>query len=934
MTQTSRTRIFNAVIAVGCVILAISLRLLLDPVFGDKFPFATMFLAVMVVSRYCGFWPAVGALSLGAVAGVRFILPPRDSFHVEGFENRAAVIVYFILGFVLASLGESMRRAHRKLETSARRAREKQIELEQAMEERQNAEMQLQVTLQSIGDAVISTDITGQVVFMNPIAQKMTGWSAVEAQGKPLVEVFRIVNETTRQPVENPAMRALQQGAIIGLANHTVLIDKSGVERPIDDSAAPIRDSHGAIIGSVLVFRDIGARKRAEAELRESESRKAAILKASLDAIITFDAKGRITAFNPAAVTLFGYTEAEAIGRDAHKMIVSENTDTATRSSSKTVLRRRIEAPAQRKDGTSITVEFAIAPLEGEQRFFTAFIRDITERKKAERIAEFLARASASLATIVDSDSTLQKVASLAVPAFADWATVDLLEGESHLRRVAVCHVDPTKVELARDIHRRFPIDPAKDQWVWKILRSGRPSIVSEVTDDMLVRSIPDAEKLRLLRTLGLKSYVGVPLKVRGKPLGVISFVVAESNRQFDATDLAAAEDLAHRAGTAIENAQLYLELRQADRRKDEFLATLAHELRNPLAPIRNALQVMGMDGVDRRGLEESRAMIERQVVQMVRLVDDLLDMNRITRNKLELRRERVVLSAVIASAVETSKPLIELLKHRLEVRLPPEPISLIADGTRLSQIFSNLLNNSAKYTNPGGTIEISAAMEGDDVSVRVRDNGIGIPKESLAELFEMFSQVDRNLERAQGGLGIGLTLVRRLVEMHGGTVEAHSEGLGKGSVFTVKLPLSQPATGGSNAELEIFPAAIGHSPSSARRILVVDDNKDSAISLGMLLTLMGNVTRTAHDGLEAFDVASEFRPDLVLLDIGMPKLNGYDTCRKMRAEEWAKGITIVALTGWGQEEDRRRSAEAGFDHHMIKPVDPEALQRLLAAPK
>jgi CheY-like chemotaxis protein/two-component sensor histidine kinase len=319
---------------------------------------------------------------------------------------------------------------------------------------------------------------------------------------------------------------------------------------------------------------------------------------------------------------------------------------------------------------------------------------------------------------------------------------------------------------------------------------------------------------------------------------------------------------------------------------------------------------------------------MERQLGQMVRLVDDLLDLSRISRGKLELRREQVQLAAILNSAVETSRPLIDHLGHQLTVTLPSQSILVDADLTRLAQVFSNLLNNSAKYMDRGGHIELAAEWQGSDVVVSVRDTGIGIAAEQLPGIFHMFSQVDTSLERSQGGLGIGLTLVKRLVEMHGGRIEARSEGLGKGSEFVVRLPVVVAAGGpeavGANDELPI--------PRSSLRIFIIDDNRDAADSLAMLLRLMGNDTRTAYDGQEGVDVASEFRPDVMLLDIGLPRLNGYEACRRIREQSWGKEVILIALTGWGQEEDRRRSLEAGFNIHMVKPVDPQELLQLLAS--
>lgn len=367
--------------------------------------------------------------------------------------------------------------------------------------------------------------------------------------------------------------------------------------------------------------------------------------------------------------------------------------------------------------------------------------------------------------------------------------------------------------------------------------------------------------------------------------------------------------------------------LQEADRHKDVFLATLAHELRNPLAPIRNGLQLLRL-ATEPEAREEARAMMERQLGQMIRLVDDLLDLSRISRNKLELRKARIDLWAVIQSAVETARPQIEAHGHTLTVTLPPSPVYLHADLTRLAQVFWNLLNNSAKYMEPGGRINLTATAAGSEAVVTVADTGIGIPAEALPRLFDMFSQVDRNLDRAQGGLGIGLALVKGLTESHGGAVTAFSAGVGKGSSFVVRLPIVLGVPIQEKAPQD----ATTLGPKG--RILVVDDNRDGASSLAMLLSLMGHDTRTAHDGMEGVELAEAFRPDLIVLDIGLPKLNGLDACRRIREKAWAKAVVIVAATGWGQGEDRRRSDEAGCDYHLVKPVDAAELDRLLARGK
>jgi PAS domain S-box-containing protein len=385
--------------------------------------------------------------------------------------------------------------------------------------------------------------------------------------------------------------------------------------------------------------------------------------------------------------------------------------------------------------------------------------------------------------------------------------------------------------------------------------------------------------------------------------------------------------DITARRRAVEDRERLVEQLRDADRRKDEFLALLAHELRNPLAPLRNGLQVLHLAGHDSAAAEKARGMMDRQLTHMVRLIDDLLDVSRITRNKLALRRARVPLADVIASAVETVRPAVDAAGHRLSVSVPDQPAYLDADLTRLAQVFGNLLSNSVKYTPPGGRIWLSAEARDGQAVVTVRDTGIGIPDASLPHIFDMFSQVDRSVERSTGGLGIGLALVKGLVEMHGGTVTAASGDPGHGSVFTVRLPVMETPPTLSRATADGAAA-----PTTGRRILVVDDNRDGAESLAMMLRLMGNEVSLAHDGVEAVEAAGRVRPEVILMDVGMPRLNGLDAARQIREQPWGRAVTIVALTGWGQENDRERSRAAGCDGHLVKPVAVEDLSRLLAA--
>jgi PAS domain S-box-containing protein len=367
-------------------------------------------------------------------------------------------------------------------------------------------------------------------------------------------------------------------------------------------------------------------------------------------------------------------------------------------------------------------------------------------------------------------------------------------------------------------------------------------------------------------------------------------------------------------------------ELQEADRRKDEFLAMLAHELRNPLAPIRNALHLLKHPGTGGPVAEELRAMMERQVGHLARLVDDLLDVSRITQGKITLRKEVVELAPLVRRTAEALRPTVDDRRHALAVSVPAEPVCLEADPTRLEQVLTNLVQNAAKYTHPGGHIWLAARREGKEVVLSVRDSGVGMTPEVLRHVFDLFVQGERGLDRSPGGLGIGLTLVRRLVELHGGSVRASSAGPGRGSEFVVRLPALGEAPAGAAAG-----GPSGGRPAAARRILVVDDNRDVADSHALVLRLAGHSVRAVYDGATALAEARAYRPDLVFLDIGMPGMDGYEVARRLRQQQGLEKVTLVALTGWGQDEDRRRSKEAGIDHHLVKPVDPDAVKELLA---
>jgi PAS domain S-box-containing protein len=677
--------------------------------------------------------------------------------------------------------------------------------LKSEIAERKNAEKSLReqrewfrVTLASIGDAVLATDAAGHVTFLNACAETLTKWSAAEAEGKPLEQVFRVVREGTETSAENPVAKVLEENGIASVASvaPTELITHDGDRIAIDDSAAPIRSDAGAMQGVVLVF------------------------------------------------------------------------------------------------------------------------HDVTERRRNERRSQFLATANEGFATLVDFSSTIQKIAHLAVPQFADWCFVDLLAPDLSVEQSIRVHTEFARQKALMVLHPTFPVRGGADD-------AGDGSHLTSDPAAMGAMLGTTHETRAVYEALAPHSLIGVTLMVESRPIGRVVFGLTDPRRVYLPADREAARDLARRASIAVENARLHQELRDADRRKDEFLAMLAHELRNPLAPIRNALAILS----DLEGQEEMRtelhAIMSRQVDHIVRLVDDLLDVSRIMRGKIELRMEPTSLDDVLRRAVETTSPLFAQKHQKVELVLPPESITLNADEVRLCQVVSNLLHNASKYSPENTTVRVFVERESGGVAIHVRDEGMGIERELLPKVFDLFTQSDRSVERAQGGLGIGLTVVRSIVEMHGGTVEAQSDGPDRGSEFIVRIASETTTKVERRDEWKPGPVV-------PLKVLVVEDNVGSATTLAaMLRKFWKHDVAVAYDGISALEKAEEFAPQLVLLDIGLPGLSGYEVAKRLRERAKLRGTYLVALTGYGQSEDRRRSLEAGFDEHMVKPVSVKLLEQV-----
>jgi len=559
------------------------------------------------------------------------------------------------------------------------------------------------------------------------------------------------------------------------------------------------------------------------------------------------------------------------------------------------------------------------AKQQAQQRI--ALAEEKAAREAAERATRrlaFLAEATGTLAASLDVAACARELAKLLVPAIAD-VTLLRLHDEGREDHAEIAWLDassPQGVALR-------PLDTPAPRWLDEMMarctRSARAEILAPQVDGGA--TAPGAPAIS-------EAYC-VPLAARGRTLGVLVLGLAGGARHFDSDALATATDLASRAAISLDNAMLYRRIHEEDRRKNEFLAMLAHELRNPLAPISNAVHVMNAQEHEPGRVKWAREVIGRQLKQLVRLVDDLLDVSRITRGKIDLKVETLDAGAVIAAAVETSRPNVDQQGHTLTTLVPPEPIRLRGDFARVAQVLANLINNAAKYTPRGGRISVSAEREDREVIFRVRDSGVGIPEQFLGTIFEPFTQVDRTLDRSQGGLGIGLTLVRSLVEMQGGSVRAISGGRDQGSEFVVRLPAPAEADLPRTA-----PEAAARVDMSAAglRVLVVDDNRDVADTTATILRLSGCDTHVAYDGHTGLEAVERLNPDAILLDIGLPGLDGYQVAERLRAQPAHRRTLVVAVSGYGQEEDRARSKAAGFDYHVVKPINPVVITGLLGS--
>lgn len=637
------------------------------------------------------------------------------------------------------------------------------------------------------------------------------------------------------------------------------------------------------------------------------------------------DIEGRYVYVNEAAERVFGVQREVLEGKTDLDIFPPEvatqfrQNDFEALSSGKGV---QIVETLKHEDGTihhSIVNKFPISS-SNELALVGGIAIDITDRKRAEETVSSLLRISKQLNSTLSIDGLLDILVQEAISLVGGEAGVSGLLTPQGM----VCRKYFQKGEV-RQLEYCWP--PMHGLPGWLIVHKV-PYLTNDAKADSQI--VPE-----FCQKFGVWSAISMPIMTaQGEVIGFFEIHNKRDGSGFTESDQELLLAVSQTAAIAVQNALAYRSIQEAesllklaDHRKDEFLAVLAHELRNPLAPLRSGLEIFKRTAGDRDVPTDVLHSMDRQVNHLVRLVDDLLDVGRISHDKLELRSQRVELAQIIHQAIETSQPLADREHQRFQVSLPKEPIELDADAVRLGQVFSNLLNNACKFSPPNSEIVVVAQSQGSQVKIKVQDCGMGIPPENLEHVFDMFTQL-QPIGRSHGGLGIGLSLARRLVSMHGGTIEAHSDGLNRGSQFVVTLPIASTI---HNPETRI-PSMDSIAEARSLKVLVVDDNRDAAVTLQMLMNMHGHDAVMAHDGDEACRIAETYRPNVILLDIGLPTMNGYDACRMIRQSTWGKQMTIVALTGWGKDEDRRKSEEAGFDGHLVKPVHSDTLMTTLAA--
>jgi PAS domain S-box-containing protein len=911
-------------LAVTVAFAAAALRGLLSTVWGDASPFL-LFVPAIVLSAWAGgFGPGMVTTILGALLATFFWLPPFYSFRLATGSELIGVAIFVAIGATTCGLSEAMYRGRRRLEG----------------------------LLHSIDEGFVVFDMDWRYRYVNERAAELLRQPASALVGKAIWDVFPDIVGTD---IEDNLRRASARSETI---EFETLYKPYGRWFRTRVFATPE--------GFSALLEDTTARKQAEG----ASLRLGAIVSWSDDAIVAKDLDGIINAWNPAAERLFGFTAEEAIGRSIRMIVPADR-----QSEEDEVLRRlrrgeaieHMETVRIRKDGTPVDIALTVSPVkDADGRIIGAskIARDITERRRAEterarllaaeqtareraesaeERATLLSESSAALNASLDSAVTLRTVSRLVVPRFADWCIIDLVARDHTLERVAVSAGAPDTEALLLELQQYAP-DWTSSQPAAEVLRTRTTMLIANVTEDTLVSTSRDARHLEIMRRLSPCSAIAVPMVTQQRTVGAITLVRTTPGHTYGAVDVALAEELARRAALAVDNATLFSEADQArtlaegaNRAKDEFLAVLSHELRTPMNAVYGWARMLQMGQIDSTATPRALDAIVRNAHVQLQLIDDLLDVSRIISGKMRLDIRPVDLPRVLEAALDAVRPAADAKGLRLQSLIDPGAGPLSGDPDRLQQVVWNLLMNAVKFTPRDGRIQLALQRVNSHVEIVVADTGAGIRSELLPLIFDRFKQGDSGTTRNQGGLGIGLALVRHLVELHGGSVTAESPGEGKGSTFRVKLPLvaALVATG----EERVHPTARQAPPSyrgpSLRglRVLVVDDDPDALDLVATILRRAEAEARLCTSPPEALDVLRSWKPHVLVSDIEMPGEDGYSLIRKVRELSGSEGgqIPAVALTAYGRPEDRVRTLSAGYSMHVAKPVDPVELGVIVA---
>ena len=911
-------------IAVALAFAAAAAQALLSPIWGDSVPFLMFFPAIVLSAWMGGFGPGMVTTVLGALLANYFWLPPYHSFRLATVKELIAFITFTVIGMTISGLSETMYRSRRRLED----------------------------LLHSIDEGFVLFDTDWRYRYVNARAAELLRQPASALVGKAIWDVFPDIVGTD---LESNLRRA---SALRETIEFETLYKPYG--RWFRTRVFPTPEGFSALL------EDTTARKHAE----EASLRLAAIVRWSDEAIVAKDLDGIITAWNPAAERLFGFTAEEAVGRSIRMIVPADR-----QAEEDEVLRRlrrgeaidHMETVRVRKDGTPVDVALTISPIkDADGRIIGAskIARDITERRRsdaerakllaaeqaareraesAEERATLLSESSAALSASLDSATTLRTVSRLVVPRFADWCIIDVVARDHTLERVAVSAGAPDTEALLSELQRYAP-DWTSSQPAAEVLRTRSTMLIAEVTDETLVSTSRNARHLEIMRRLAPCSAIAVPMVTRQRTVGAITLVRTTPGHAYGDVDVALAEELARRAALAVDNATLFSEADQAralaegaNRAKDEFLAVLSHELRTPMNAVYGWARMLQMGQIDSTATPRALDAIVRNAHVQLQLIDDLLDVSRIISGKMRLDIRSVDLPRVLDAAVDAVRPAADAKGLRLQSLIDPGAGPLNGDPDRLQQVVWNLLMNAVKFTPRDGRIQLALQRVNSHVEIVVSDTGAGIRSDLLPLIFDRFKQGESGTTRNQGGLGIGLALVRHLVELHGGSVMAESPGEGKGSTFRVKLPLVAALV--AVGEERVHPTARQAPPSyrgpSLRglRVLVVDDDPDALDLVATILRHAEAEARLCTSPPEALDVLRSWKPHVLVSDIEMPGEDGYSLIRKVRELAGSEGgqVPAVALTAYGRPEDRVRTLSAGYSMHVAKPVDPVELGVIVA---